>query len=279
MTTWSLSVARTLLCLLLGGAAPSASAFVIDWSTLTWAPGSLSNSYDLDPANPGDDVTITLTHNQVPSSGSPFRPDFVDGIQTPTINSNLEGGQGPNVPSLNVAIDLVAQSRYITVTIAFSDTYLQGVEGVSFSIFDIDRASGSNLYVDEIRSISGTAADGITAVAPIISGVGSDISHTGTGLAQMLTGTGPAPDTGAGSNSGNATISFGSTGIRSFTFRWGVPTYAANNPIPMDISFGNVGFSPVPEINPAWTAVGSCLTAVGLMLHHGRRVGKKRRQE
>ena len=117
-----------------GAFARPADALVLDWSALTWTPGSLSNSYDIDPASPGNDVTITFTHTQVDSTGSPFIGDFVNGIQTPAVNSNLEGGRGPNVPSLNVAVDLAWENRYVTVTVTFSNSYLQGVEGVSFSL-------------------------------------------------------------------------------------------------------------------------------------------------
>lgn len=250
-----------------------AHALFLDWSTVTWVPGSLSNSYDVDPLHAGNDVTITLsytTNNNI----NPFLPDFVDGVQTPAINSNLEGGQGAGTLSLNLAMDLTRQADYITVTVAFSNDYLQGVEGVSFALFDIDRDNGTALYIDRINVISATAADGVTPVAPTISGVGSDVALSGTGLNQVLTGTGPAPDTGIGSDSGNATIGFGSTGITSFTFRWGVPLNNANNPIPMNISFGDINFTPVPEINPAWSALISCLVATGLILHHGTRFRK-----
>jgi hypothetical protein len=37
----------------------SASAALVDWSALNWPAGSLSNSYDVDPASAGNDVTVT----------------------------------------------------------------------------------------------------------------------------------------------------------------------------------------------------------------------------
>ena len=248
----------TLLFAVLACAAPEAHGILLDWNSLSWTPGSLSNSFDIDPTKPGNDVTITFAHNQVTSTGSPFIGDFVTGIQTPAINSNLEGGRGPGVSSLNVAVDLAWQNRYITVTVTFSDSYLQGVQGVAFSLFDIDRNNG-NLDIDEIRSISALAADGVTSVAPVISGVGSSIALSGSGLGQILAATGAAPDIGAGSSAGNATISFGSTGIKSFTFQWGVPSYNANGPSPMTISIGDINFTPVPEVNPSFIAGGVCL--------------------
>src|SRR6266852_43099 len=41
----------------------TASAVLVDWSALSWPAGSLSNSYDVDPASPGNDVTVTVTVN------------------------------------------------------------------------------------------------------------------------------------------------------------------------------------------------------------------------
>ncbi len=48
----------------------------------------------------------------------------------------------------------------------------------------------------------------------------------------------------------------------SFTFVWGVPNSNANNPIAMDISMGNINFSPVPEVNPAAASAAACGIAV-----------------
>jgi len=39
----------------------TASAVLVDWSALSWPAGSLSNSYDVDPASTGNDVTITVS--------------------------------------------------------------------------------------------------------------------------------------------------------------------------------------------------------------------------
>src|ERR1700719_1802923 len=41
----------------------SASAVLVDWSVQNWPTGSLSNSYDVDPSNPENDVTITVSGN------------------------------------------------------------------------------------------------------------------------------------------------------------------------------------------------------------------------
>ena len=79
----------------------------------------------------------------------------------------------------------------MTVTITFSASYTQGVENVSFTLFGIDQATGgSNIYIDELSSITAMAIDGVTQIAPTITSVGSAVTHSGTGFNQVLTGRG-----------------------------------------------------------------------------------------
>ena len=242
--------------------APDAAALVLDWSTQTWTPTSpsantLRDEFDVD-GTPGTDVTLSLVYS-TQNAGSPWRSGL------PAIDATLQGGQPAGTQSLHLGVDFAAQAHTITITLDFSN-YAQGVEGISFSLFDIDRADGSAAYIDQIRSISGTAPDG-TPVAAVISSYGSTV--TWNAVDRTLTGNGPAADTGAGSNAGNATISFDSP-VRSFTFVWGVPNSNANNPVPMDISFGNINFSPVPEVNPALAAAAICGLAGMVMLRTRR---------
>lgn len=240
-------------------------ALVLDWDAQTWTPtnpsaNTLRDEFDVD-GTAGTDITLSLAYS-TQSAGSPWRAGL------PAIDATLQGGQASGTQSLHLGVDFIAQAHTITITVDFSN-YAQGVEGVSFSLFDIDRADGSALYIDQIRSISSIAPDGSAGPAPVISSLGSTVSWNSTN--QTLTGTGPAADTGAGSNAGNVTISFNSP-IRSFTFVWGVPNENANNPIPMDISFGDINFSPVPEVNPALAAAAMCTVALALRRWRSRRV-------
>ena len=244
----------------------SADAITLDWNGVTWNPtvgpaNTLTNTFDID-GTPGTDLTMTLAYS-TQSAGSPWRAGL------PAIDATLEGGQGAGVSSLHLGVDFIAQSHTITITIDFSN-YAQGVEGISFALFDIDRAPGSALYIDQIRSIYGIGLDGTTHIAPTITGVGSTVLLGGTGLTQTLTGNSAAADTGAGSNAGNATISFASP-IRSFTFVWGVPNSNANNPTPMDLAIGNINFSPVPEVNPAAAAAVLCAASLLVQWRRSRR--------
>lgn len=77
-------------------------------------------------------------------------------------------------------------------------------------------------------------------------------------------------DTGAGSRPGNSnvTISFGGAAITSFIFIYGSGSGTVADPIYRHIGIHDIAFMPVPEINPTWTAVGSCLAVFALILRH-----------
>jgi hypothetical protein len=241
----------------------SAHAVVVNWGSLTWPAGSLSNSFDVDPATPGNDVTVTVTGDTgglVQALGS--------GDQTPAITSNLTGGFSPVHPSLQLAVNQTTNLQSVTVTIDFSNMYAAGVSNVSFNLFDIDtRNSGGNTYQDLISSIKATSTTG-TSIAPTITGLGVDVTLSGSGLAQLLTGTGTAADN---TSNGNATISFNTTNIRSITFTYG-DTALYPTPTYQHIAIDNISF--VPETNPGWVcAIGCGLLALGTAR---RRVSRRR---
>ena len=242
-----------------------AQAVTLDWNAEAWNPGTLTNSYDVD-GTVGDDLRFDLG-----GTTGELANDSVGNMPTPNINSNLEGGLTPVQNSLNIAIDLGKKDRFVTVTITFSASYTQGVENVSFTLFGIDQAAGgSNIYIDEISSISALSING-TQIAPTITNIGSAVSWSGSGVSQVLTGSGNVPDTGAGSGAGNATISFNATGIRSITFTFGAGGNSAVNPEFQDISMHDLTFSPVPEVNPTVAAACVCLFGILAMnLRHLR---------
>lgn len=224
----------------------SAPAALVNWDVLTWTPGTLSNSYDVDPNNPGTDITFTVS-----GTTNTFTNDTNSGVLTPAITNSLAGGLSPVQRSLELAADLRTNSK-ITMTVNFSPLYTLGVKNVSFSLFDIDLETNK----DRISSIYGIALDG-SKVAPTIT-FGSAISRTGSGLGQALTGTDPSPDTGAGSGAGTATISFGSTPIKGFTFTW---TNSNGAPFYQEIAMGDIFFDVVPETNAAAVATLICILA------------------
>ena len=251
---------------------PTTKAVTLDWDGATWTAGTLNNGLDVDGAVPGNDLTLT-----VGGSTGELVNDSVGNLPTPNINKNLEGGLSSVQKSLNIAIDLGKKDRFVTVTITFSAQYTLGVENVSFTLFGIDQAAGgSNLFIDEISSISALSIDGVTQIAPTITNVGAGVSPTGTGLSQVLTGIANVPNTGAGSEAGNATISFNASGIRSITFTFGAGGNSAVNPVYQDISLHDVTFSPVSEINPTTTA--AAVSVLGIVAAvGGRRMAWRRR--
>ena len=239
-----------------------ADALVLDWDSVTWAQGSLINSYDLN----GDavhDITVTITSRQA----NIWALDPTTGEQTPTVNQTMTGGLSPTQNSLMLAANLKTQSD-LTVQLSFTGgngaLNSPGATNVSFTIFDIDVTTNSDIISD----IYGVAPDG-THVAATITNVGPTIDVTGSGLTYTLTGNAAA---GNNTGNGNVTISFGSTLIYDVFFTFsntsGAPRY-------QDIGIGDISFTPVPEINPAIASVGSCLLAAGmLVVMHRRRKPK-----
>src|SRR6266513_1666953 len=245
----------------------SASAALVDWSALNWPAGSLSNSYDVDPASSGNDVTATISGDT-----GQLQPSLVSGSpQTPAITRAFDGGLGTSPLTLEMALDLTSNAQSTTFTLDFSALYAAGVSNVSFTIFDIDAAnSGGSHYQDVINSIYGTSTTG-TQIAPTITGVGANVSLTGTGLNQILTGQTSTADLGAGSGAANATISFNTTNISSITFTYGSSGLFAD-PTYQHIGIYDIDYSVVPEPG----ALGACIAIVSAAVWRSHRRTKNR---
>lgn len=99
------------------------------------------------------------------------------------------------------------------------------------------------------------------AAGSCISGRGSSVGATGSGLTQLLIGNAASANPGIGCSSGNATICFGANAIRSLTF-----TLNNSSGLPRIHGFGlyNISFQPVTGINSAWTGIFSCFAAGGI---------------
>jgi hypothetical protein len=248
----------------------TAHAITLDWDTVSWTAGTLSNSYDIDPAKSGNDITVTVSGNT-----TQFTTELASGNpMTPAITPDFQGGFATAQNSLCLAVNFANQGQAVTVTIDFSAQYTLGVENISFTLFDIDfsAASGNN-YQDQLSGITATSIDGVTLVAPTIT-TSANNTLSGTGLTQVVDGTVSTADTGAGSANGNVTISFGATPIKSFTFTYGSGSGTVADPTYQHVGFSDITFTPVPEMNPAWTAVGSCLAAAVLILLHSAKFRK-----
>jgi hypothetical protein len=229
-------------------------AATVDWSALNWTPGSLSNSYDVDPGSAGNDVTVTVSGNT-----GQLQPSLDTGNpQTPAITQAFQGGLSSVPKTLELALNLSNNTQTVTVTVNFSSNYTLGVNNISFKLFDIDFAnSGGSTYQDLVKSITATSILN-TTVSPTITGVGPNTTLNGTGNNQTLTGNTSTVDTGTGSGDANATISFNSAiGIKSFTFTYG-SSNAFANPTYQHVGIYNIDYSVVPETNPTWFSLVSC---------------------
>jgi hypothetical protein len=250
-------------CLVFLAAGPQvAHALVLDWDTVTWAAGSVNNSYDLN-GDAVNDITLNITKR---GNGTVFAVDPTSGVQTPAINQTLTGGLSPVENSLMLAGNLHTNTD-LTVQISLNTgaPWATAANNVSFTIFDIDITTNSDI----INSIYGVAPDG-TQVAATITNVGPGVTLSGSGLAQTLTGNGASADN---SGNGNATISFGTT-VTDVFFTFG---NNAGAPRYQDIAIGDISFTPVPEINPAAASAISCLLALGATMAFQRRAKLKAR--
>ena len=237
-------------------------ALVLNWDGVTWTPGSLNNSYNLN-GDAFNDITVAIT-SQNPGI---FTNDPTTGTMTPAVNQTMTGGLVPAQNSLMIAANLHTNSN-LTVHLSFTggtSGNLPGANNVSFTLFDIDVTTNSDI----ISNIYGVAPDG-THVAATISNLGSAVQLAGSGLGQTLTGNAAAPNN---SSNGNATISFGATLITDLYFTFG---NTAGAPRYQDIGIGDITFTPVPEINPAISASVSSFVAVGLTVFMQRRAKKRR---
>lgn len=248
----------------------TARAVTLDWDTTAWTAGSLSNSYDVDPASAGNDVTVTVSGNT-----AQLQPEIVPpNPQTPAVTTNFQGGLATAENTLCLAVNFTNQTQQITVTVDFSALYAQGVESVSFKIFDVDFANaGGSTYQDQIRSITALSIDGSTLIAPTIT-TSPNNTLSGSGLSQVVDGITSTVDTGAGSGAANVTIDFGTNAIKSFTFTYGSGSGTVADPTYQHIGIYDIDFTPVPEINPVWGAVCSCVAAAGLVLFHHAKARK-----
>jgi hypothetical protein len=263
---------RFFLFALLSLVTPSVHAVTLDWDTVTWTAGTLSHAYDIDPTKAGNDITVTVSGNTGQLTTDLAAPNAM----TPAIVNAFQGGLPTTEKTLCLAVNFADQTQSVTVTVDFSALYAAGVQNVSFTLFDIDLANTTNNhYQDQLRNITATSITG-ALVAPTITTSANNGPPIGTGLNQVVNGNVSTNDLDPNSGLGNVTISFGTNAIKSFTFTYGSGTNGGS----LDPTFQHVGIhditylAAVPEMNPAWGAIGSCLVAAGLILRHGAKFRK-----
>jgi len=233
---------------------PPAQAVVLDWSSVSWTAGSLSNTYDVD-GDSVNDVTITISGDT---------SALVTGY--PAITTALEGGLGSADNGLELRVDFANASQSITVTVTFLNDYV-GAKDVSFSLFDIDAnrvgASSNYRYRDYLDGITATGDSGLIA-ASLTASTANSIGGSGTN--QTVTGNSLAADTGADSGDGNVYVSYGTNNVNSFSFTFGnTGGIPGGNPQEQTIAIYDLTFKPkVPEVGTSVLAVLACLGVVGV---------------
>ena len=211
----------------------NAAPIILDWNTATWTPGQLSQSFDIDPANPGNDVSITITG------------DTTRLAQPVSATTLITGGISPTNKTLQFVTDFASNLESIDVRIEF--LYLAGVRDVNFFIHDID--GDGNSWREEVRGVFSTFGI-LPAFFPAqISAVNASPTFqiTGLGTGQKLTATGVSDDS---QSNGSAAISFGSLSLHTASFTSGASTTGTFNPIESGISLGTIAFTPNPVPEP-----------------------------
>lgn len=240
------------IVLLLSLAIRQAQAIVLDWSGVTWSAGTLTQSFDIDSTNPGDDIKITI-------SGSTGR--FMSGYPAITDDSSagFSGGMGPGTQNLEMYVDFSSDSQKVKVSIDF--LYTGGVGDVDFTLFDVDVGTGSpKSFIDQITKIYATSTNGTFIAPSITTDIASSVSGSGTN--QVVTGTAVSDSADA---DGNVAISYASYGITNVTFTYGNSSAAQNNPASQSIGLYDINFKKpvVPEVHPGLIASLLCASVAG----------------
>jgi hypothetical protein len=239
------------------------AAIVMDWSTLTWPTDINGNplmtaSFDVDPNNPGNDVTISITGDTAA---------FATGF--PVINTTpITGGTAAD-SGLQLVLTYPNTASNITVTVSFTyagNGYAYGVDQAQLTLFDIDKGTSGakTVYVDQISNIQANNVNTSSAVAATITNIPGSPTYTvannGT-LGATITGNANNPDT---SGKGNATLNFGTNIIDSLSFTYGNGPGVNKGPNQQAIAVFDISYRPrMPEKDPAWAAVALCGLVLG----------------
>lgn len=244
--------------------APSSSrAVMLDWNSVTWTPGSLTKSFDIDPAHPGNDVTVTLSL----STGAAFQSN------NPSISSTFTGGPNTATKALNMNIDLANPAAFVRVQIDF--LYAGGVNNASFSLFDVDRSSGAGTsWQDQARYFSGKSVGNNTILPTHVTGSsGNSVTYNAAAGGYTATGMSNIVNSGAGSQNANVGVTYGQSYVKSMFFDYGSNSGVQANPDAQGIGLGGISFTPsaTPEVDPGAGAILGSLAALLLYLRRRRK--------
>lgn len=245
-----------LIALLLGTTTLPLRAVTLDWATQTWPmpPSVTSNqsvSFDIDPSNPGNDITINLTlQNGAEWQGN--RPDVVPSLAFGGDNAlhvvyRTHNGVLANLPSVDISIEF---------------HYVGGVYVEDLMLGDVEAMSGGQRQ-ETVRNFVGTPVTGPNVNATITKPVTSTnvaIFDSGLPTANAV-GTGFASDSDpATADTANVFVSFDAP-VTQVDFNWGRADMRGDLNGNQGIFIGNLVFTPaIPEAEVYWG--GALLLAV-----------------
>jgi len=214
------------------GISSSALAYTVtlDWNSVNWtaATGTTTGStqsFDIDPLNPGNDITIAIT-----TTGANSRINT--GANAINDSSVYTGGFGAGQESLRIGANHTANNNAaVNITITF--LYTSGVNSVSTTVFDIDTLDNNgNPNPDQFRDQLDrfTGVNNGSTVVPVATLTRSSFNNDDT-TANRVRGDRDGNngnnhsndrDREAASNEGlgNVGISFGPTTVDEVSFRW-----------------------------------------------------------
>ena len=175
---------------------------LFDWDAVTWAAGSLNNSYQLSTWG-------TIEFDIVSNANLTSRASF--GGQTPILTTAVSGGLTPAQNSLAFNMDNANQSQEVVTTVNLPQT----VTGAQFKMFDIDQSSS---FQDRVTVYG--FDNGLRVNAVLTNGSANTISGP------SLLGTGGAGDT---TDDGDGTFTFLDP-IDTIVIEYGSGTAAPTNP-------------------------------------------------
>jgi hypothetical protein len=173
----------------------------------------------------------------------------------PQISANPDTGGFTGVNALQ---ELVTSSQAVGTYVRTTVSFATPVINLSFQIWDVDSVAGQ--FVDKISNIQALAQGGGTVGPDSVTSVTPGFNTiTGTGLGTVVLGTANAANN---TNQGSINITFNGP-ITQFSFDW-----SNNDPGlgAQGIALGPLTYTPVPDIDPTWTAAAACALAVGVEL-------------
>lgn len=242
-----------------------AQAVLLDWDALTWVPGTLVNSYDIDPSHPGNDVRVSILGDT-----GYMVANF------PQLTTELTGGIAPAPKSLTLRADFPTRSENLVVAIDF--LYEAGVQNVDYTLFDVDYESASNkrdstLHVGLLATANDADRDLLlnylhTLTPPYGSYDVDPTTMTGSAAnaieaatpGTLAKGMSPAADN---TSAGNVTVDYGNSVIRAALFRLDVNFVPDANPDLVNIALNDISFTPVPEAGTFLAGAVACLVGYG----------------